>query len=82
MPRFFIDTDDDDFLHIDRDGIDLDSDDAARVYAQAALPDMARDKMPDGERRTFVVTVRNEVGEVIYRATLTLKGERVQRQAK
>ena len=79
MPRYFIDTDDDDFLLIDRDGVELDSDATARLYAQDALPDMARDKMPDGERRTFVVAVRNEAGEVIYRATLTLRGEWVVR---
>ena len=81
MPRYFIDTDDNDVLHIDEEGVELANDETARLCAQDALPDMARDHLPDGDRRTFVAAVRNEAGEVIYRATLTLKGEWVQRKA-
>lgn len=80
MPRYFIDSDDNDVLHIDEDGLDLPDDEAARCHAQDALPDMAREHLPDGNRRTFVVAVRNAEGEVIYRATLALRGEWVQRE--
>ena len=45
------------------------------LAALRALPDMARDIIPDGDHREFVVTVRTEGGSEIYRATLTLKGE-------
>ena len=75
MPRYFIDTDDERMLHIDTVGFDFDSDDDARRHALEALPDMARDNIPDGDCRTFVVGVRDENGEMVYRATLTLKGQ-------
>lgn len=75
MPRYFIDTNDDDVFVEDDEGQDFPNVEAAREVAQAALPDMARDKMPDGERRTFSACVRDEAGTVIYKATLTLTGE-------
>ncbi|WP_425285032.1 DUF6894 family protein [Methylobacterium pseudosasicola] len=39
-----------------------------------ALSDMARDKIPDGDRRTFWVKVRDQSGAVMYSATLDLIG--------
>ena len=36
---------------------------------------MARDVLPDGDRRTFVVSVEDERGGEVYRATLDLVGE-------
>jgi len=75
MPRYFIDTDDDDTFIEDDEGLDLPDAEAARKAAQASLPDMARDKMPDGDGRTFCASVRDEAGTVIYKATLTLTGE-------
>lgn len=75
MPHYFIETNDGDSFHRDRDGLDLKDDQAARVQAIAALPDMARDKIPDGDRRRLSVAVRNGDGRLIYRATLTLEGE-------
>ena len=80
MPRYFIDTDDGDLLIVDDEGQVLLSEASARMFALDALPDMARDNMPDGDRRTFVVGVRDHTGEVIYRATLALKGEWVERK--
>ena len=75
MPRYFIDTNDDDLFVEDDEGQDLPDAEAAREAAQAALPDMARDKMPDGEGRTFYACVRDQAGVVIYKVTLTLAGE-------
>ena len=75
MPRYFIDTDDGDRLHRDHTGHDLTDAEAARKFALDALPDMARDKMPDGDTRTITATVRDERGNVVYVASLTLKGE-------
>ena len=78
MPRYFIDIDDGDHCRVDEDGHDLDDDAAARLAALDALPDMAREKIPDSDGRTFVVRVRkNDSGSVIYRATLDLKGSGV-----
>ena len=75
MPRYFIDTSDGDtFIH-DDEGHDLPGVTAARDVAQAALPDIARDKLPDGEKRTFCAFVRDETGAVIYRVALSLVGE-------
>ena len=75
MPRYFFDTDDGDQSHRDDEGHDLPDVQAARVAALDVLPDMARDKMPDGDRRTFVASVRDDQGAIIYIATLSLKGE-------
>lgn len=76
MPRYFIDTDDGDRLHQDHTGHVLPDTEAARKTALDALPDMARDKIPDGDTRTITATARDEQGNVVYAATLTLKGER------
>ena len=75
MPRFFIDTDDGDSPHRDEEGFDLPDAQAARDAAMDALPDMARDKLPDGDRRTFTTTVRDQHGTVLYTAALSLVGE-------
>ena len=74
MPRFFIDTDDGDVHVQDDEGFDLEDVEAARREAMTVLPDMARDKLPDGDRRTFVATVRDHAGSVVYSASLTLVG--------
>ena len=75
MPRYFFDTDDGDRSHRDDDGLDLPHPEAARRAALDALPDMARDKMPDGDRRTLVAAVQDERGTVVYAATLSLEGD-------
>lgn len=76
MPRYFFDTDDGDHVHQDTTGHELPDAAAARTAALDSLPDMARDKMPDGDRRTIVATARDHKGVVVYRATLKLDGER------
>ncbi len=75
MPRYFIDTSDGDTFMYDDEGHDLPDPGAARDTAQMALPDIARDKLPDGEKRTFCAFVRDETGAVIYRVALSLIGE-------
>ena len=75
MPRYFIDTDDGDVNVRDEEGSDLSGPHAARLIALDALPDMARQKMPDGDRRTFTVGVRDAAGAVVYTATLDLRGD-------
>ncbi|MCJ2055012.1 hypothetical protein MKL09_00345 [Methylobacterium sp. J-048] len=75
MPRYFFDTDDGHFRHEDDEGFELPSNDAARIEALDALPDMARNKSPDRDRRTHSVRVRDEDGTVVYSASLALVGE-------
>ena len=75
MPRFFFDTYDGDFFASDEEGQDLEGIEAAKLMAQEALPDMAEDKLPDGDQRVFVVSVRDEAGQVVVRVALTLVTE-------
>lgn len=75
MPRYFIDTDDETVADHDDDGAELDGPQAARIAALEALPDMARDSIPKGDRQIFTAHFRDESGTVIYTATLTLRGE-------
>ena len=75
MPRFFFDTYDGDFFAPDNEGQDLEGIEAAKLMAQEALPNMAEDKLPDGDQRVFVVSVRDEAGQVVLRVSLTLVTE-------
>ena len=75
MAKYYIHTDDGDESYRDSEGFDFAELQDARRAALSALPDMARDVLPDGDRRTFVVSVEDERGGVVYRATLDLVGE-------
>ena len=77
MPYYFIDFQDGDDLQRDRDGHEMESFERARAEAVALLPQVAKDELPDGEHRTFAVTLRDEKGVAVYRATLTFRGERL-----
>ncbi len=72
LARFFFDTYDGNRLISDPEGIELQSVEMARIEAQKALPDLARDALPDGDQKTFIVSVRDEAGQVVLRAALTL----------
>jgi hypothetical protein len=75
MPRFFFDTDDGYFRNEDDEGFELPSINAARIEALDALPNMACHKLPEQDRRTFSVRIRDEAGTVVYSASLNLVGE-------
>ena len=75
MPHYFFDTDDGDRSQRDEEGLDLPDAQAARTAALEALPDMVRDTLPDGDRRSFTATVRNQHGTVLYTVTLFPAGE-------
>ena len=77
MPKFFIDFRDGDVLIIDDEGSDLHSFEEARLEAVGLLSQVAMDRLPDGEHRQFVATVRDENDVALYRATLTFHGERL-----
>jgi hypothetical protein len=72
MPRFYFDTYDDDRAVPDREGIVLSDLEEAKEEAIKALPDMARDGLPDGDYRDFVVNVRDEGGHTVLTARLSL----------
>jgi hypothetical protein len=56
-------------------GLELDGPEQARAEAVKALPDMARDVLPDGDHLRLAVSVRDETGRVFFRASLTLRCE-------
>jgi hypothetical protein len=72
VPQYYFDIDDGDRIDPDTDGLELPDDASARLKALDALPDIAREKIPDGDHRTFQILVRDGERRVIYTATLTL----------
>jgi hypothetical protein len=75
MPRYFFDIDDGERRSLDEDGLEFASPWEARANAIAVLPDIAREVMPDGDRRDLVSSVRNEGGDVLFTAKLSLVAE-------
>jgi hypothetical protein len=72
MPRFFFDIHDGEDFTPDRQGLELDGLEAAKAEAKKTLPEIVKDEMPDGDRRDFTVTVKNEAGQIVWRVTLSL----------
>lgn len=75
MPRLFFDTYDQDKLSKDEEGIECSSRSDVQRRAVDALPDMAREVLPDGPNHDFRVEVRNSRGDVIFQASLNLRSE-------
>lgn len=77
MPRYFFDIHDRDF-HQDTEGNECDDADAARLLAMRTLPEIGRFAIPsDGDNQAFMVLVRDEGGVIVYTATLTFAGLRL-----
>lgn len=75
MPRYFFDIDDGERRDRDNTGQELHDLAAARDAAIGILPDIARDVLPDGDRRDFTSSVRTEHDGVVFRAKLSLTTE-------
>ncbi len=75
MTSFFFDIDDGERQDHDDVGQELPDLKAARKAAIDVLPDIARDVLPDGDRRDFVTVIRTESDEVVFRAKLSLVAE-------
>ena len=75
MSKYYIHTDDGEASYQDSKPYNRTELQDARRAALSALPDMAFDKLPDGDRRTFIVTIEDEQGFVAYSATLDLIGQ-------
>jgi hypothetical protein len=73
LARYYFDTFDGDHTSADSEGIECSSRKQVRYQAIDALPDMARELLPDGPNRTFRVEVRDDAGTVVFRATLELQ---------
>jgi hypothetical protein len=73
LPRFYFDTYDGERASVDSDGLECSSRHMVQHQAIDALPDMAREILPDGPNRMFRVEVRDGDGNVVFRATLELQ---------
>ncbi len=85
MPNYKITTESDHGRDDSDERIEFPDAKAAADDAQIALTEMARDRMPNGERARFGVEIEDEKGKRIYRASLDFKaeaGEEVERDAK
>jgi hypothetical protein len=75
MPRYYFDIDDGRRFTRDEEGLECPSRKAVRDFAMGALPDIARDELPEEDRRDFVVKVRDESGRYVFQAILSLASE-------
>ena len=73
MSRYYFDTHDGKESFHDDVGLDIATLELVRRAAIEALPDMAREDLPDGKERTFKVRVRDEQGSVIFVAELAFR---------
>jgi len=80
MPRFYFDIDDGERLTTDAEGVVCRDLGSVRDSAISILPDVAREELPDGDRRVFVCKARDEGGAVVFIATLTLIAEWIEKQ--
>ncbi len=77
MPRYFFDTRDGGHF-IDDIGTECADLEVARDEAKNALPEIARFAIPaDGDKQAYAVLVRDEGGKIVYTATLTFAGLRL-----
>jgi len=72
MPRFFFDTFDGRYFAADDEGQEFDDLQSAKAEAQRSVVDMARDEIPDGDHRSFVVVIRDEAGREVLKVALAL----------
>ncbi|MBB2964462.1 DUF6894 family protein [Methylobacterium sp. R2-1] len=80
MSRYFFDTHDGVF-HRDDEGSECTNFETARTEAMTCLPEIARWSIPTGgDNRAFTVMVRDESGAIVYTATLTFAGLRLNRE--
>ena len=77
MPRFFFDVYDGENCTRDSTGVELDNSHAAQQEAIRTLPAVAKDALPDGTQRDFVIEVRDEAKRLILRAKLALTVETI-----
>ncbi len=76
MPKYYFDLTKDGKFHRDNVGDDFVDYEEARQQAQAILPDIVREKLPDGELHKIRCDVRDESGGTVYRGELTYQGTR------
>ena len=78
LPRYFVDVQDGDDIYQDDLGSELKDFEQARQEALASLAQIARDNLMEGAGRECIVTIRNECGTSLYRATLAFYDRELQ----
>ena len=76
MPHYYFDCENGHREIRDEEGVDLANLEEARCEATRAIGGMAKDKMPDGDRRDFRLAIREEAGPVFMVVSLSLRVER------
>ena len=80
VPLYYFDVNDGREGSVDTSGLDCANLEAARKMAVRELAQIIRDEMPDGERESYVVTVRDAEGIPVYFAAATMLGEMLVRR--
>ena len=74
MPRYFFDVRNNSGFTRDEAGEEFVNFEEARAQAQALLPDIVREELPDGELHQISCDVRDDAGTLVYRGELTFRG--------
>ena len=74
--RYFLDFTDTGELLRDNEGMELVDLEAARMEALAALGEIAKDQLRDGDHRDFIIDIREGAGPVVLTVSLSLRIER------
>ena len=72
MPRYYFDIDDGKSFTRDEAGHEFPTPEAMRDAAVGVLPNIARNQMPNGDRRVFSVKVRDGDSRYLLSASLSL----------
>ena len=75
MFRYFFDIEENGELTVDEVGTVLPNFKSVRDEAIRALPELAKDELPDGPQHSFRVKVRDLSGDYIFQASLELKSQ-------
>jgi hypothetical protein len=75
MPHFYFDIDNGECSLRDEIGAEAENLIDVRNAAVCALPEMAKDVLPDGDHRIFAINVRDDNDRVIFRATLSFNAQ-------
>ena len=74
--RVFFDFTDGSYTTHDRDGHECEGPEQARMEVLRALPEVLLSDVRDVDEREVLCSVRDECGSILYRASITLKGQR------
>lgn len=75
MNRYYFDLDNGDGQTLDREGLEFPSRERASKEASRIVADLARDEIPETEKGTICLTIRNSKGTPIAKTTLTFATE-------